>query len=75
MISRLGPVTANERAQITKNWSLQTAGSYLPLLLDGHPTSRDFLLLSLGSEQVIVRENARRGLIRLSETALRQLPI
>ena len=72
MISRLGPVTANERAQITKNWSLQTAGSYLPLLLDGHPTSRDFLLLSLGSEQVIVRENARRGLIRLSETAKKQ---
>jgi len=69
MISLIGPLSASERASIKRSWSQETAPSYLPLLLDGHPSSRDLLLLSLGSEKAFVRESARRALLRLPKSA------
>jgi len=72
MISLLGPLNASERAQVQKSWSAEKADSYLPLLLDGHPLSRDLLLLTLGSEQTDVRDAARRALKRFPKTAQSQ---
>lgn len=72
MISVISPLSARERSNLNKNWSLEQAGTYLPLLLDKHPLSRDLLLLSLGSDQPAVREGARRALIQLPENVKRQ---
>lgn len=71
IISGLGPLNMSERAQLDRNWSLERASNYLPLLMDGHPLSRDMLLLSLGSEQASVREKARIALARLPKAAAR----
>ena len=37
LISALGPLTTEDRQRVQKKWSQEKAGSYLPLLLDGHP--------------------------------------
>ncbi|MEP3655762.1 MAG: hypothetical protein ABJO36_12775 [Litorimonas sp.] len=71
LIAGLGPLTPADRQRIKTNWSLEKAGAYLPLFLDGHPMSRDFLLLSLGDQNTDVREQARIALIRLPELAKR----
>lgn len=72
MISLIGPLNASERLRIKKNWSQERAAIYLPLLLDGHPLSRDLLLSSLAAEQPSVREAAKRALIRLPKSAQSQ---
>ena len=65
IILKSGPLTQSDRQRIQTKWSLAKAPSYLPLLLDGHPMSRDFLLLSLGHADAAIREKARRALIEL----------
>jgi len=72
MMSRLGPLSMSERSRIKKKWTQETSANYLPLLLDGHPFSRDLLLLSLGSDQVFVREASRQALIRLPKAVQNQ---
>ena len=69
MISRLAPLSAHERSRIQNKWTKETSAHYLPLLLDGHPLSRDLLLLSLGSDQAVVREVSRQALIKLPKAA------
>ena len=72
MISVIGPLSAGERSRLQKTWTPEKAGHYLPLLLDGHPLSRDMLLLTLDSDQVIIRQAARRALSKLPKTASTQ---
>lgn len=72
LIARSGPLSPIERARVNNKWSIERAGAYLPLFLDGHPLSRDQLLLTLGSEQLEVREQARLGLAKLPQTLRRQ---
>lgn len=72
MITVTAPLTATERTRIAKSWSTETAAHYLPLLLDGHPNSRDMLLLTLGAEQPAVRDAARRALSQLPISAQSQ---
>jgi len=72
MIVTSGPLSATERLKVKREWSVERADAYIPLLLDGNPLSRDFLLLSLGSHNPATRELARQGLIKLSKTADRQ---
>lgn len=67
LISRLGPLTTQDRQRIQSQWSTEKAKTYLPLLLDGHPMSRDLLLKTLGYSDADVREQARRALVRLPE--------
>ena len=65
LISALGPLTAEERQRVLKHWTQARSQIYLPLLLDGHPLSRDLLLQSLGHPQAHIREQVRKALIRL----------
>lgn len=71
LIAGLGPLKPLDRERIKAKWSLEKADAYLPLLLDGHPMSRDILLLSLGDQNADVREQARVALILLPEFAQR----
>ena len=71
MISALGPLTSQNRLRVQSKWSQENAKLYLPLLLDGHPTSRDLLLKSLGHPDAGVREQVRRALIRLPKAVER----
>ena len=72
IISRAAPLSPSERQNLKKNWSLDRAEVYLPFLKDGHPFSRDLLLLSLGSDNPAVREQARLALINFPDSAERQ---
>ena len=72
MIALIGPLSSAERMRIRKNWTAEKSANFLPLLLDSHPDSRDLLLLTLDSEEPIVREAARRALIRLPKAAQNQ---
>ena len=72
MIFKSAPLSSSERANLKNKWSLDRAEIYLPFLLDGHPLSRDFLLLSLGSDNPAVRERVRRALLDLPKTVERQ---
>lgn len=72
MISYLGALSADERVRIQRNWTENQADTYLPLLLDGHPSSRDLLLRTLASDQVSVRERARPAIAAFPETIERQ---
>ena len=72
IISRAAPLSASERLDLKKKWSLDRAEIYLPFLRDGHPVSRDLLLLSLGSDNPNVREQARLALIDLPDPIKRQ---
>lgn len=74
MISDLGSLTVRERDRVVKNWSLNRGDLYLPLLLDGHPQSRDLLIQSLGHTDPNVREGALNGLKVLPQT-VKSLPI
>ncbi len=74
LISALGPLTARERLSIQKAWTPAKSASYLPLLLDAHPQSRNLLLRTLGHDHADVRETARIALIRLPQ-ATRNAPI
>lgn len=67
LLSNLGSLSTNERLEIKKRWSLERAETYLPLLRDGHPLTRDLLLLTLGSKNPDLREKARLSLVELSE--------
>lgn len=69
LISNMGPLTQTERRRIQEKWSPKKAQTYLPLLLDGHPMSRDLLLQSLDHPNAKVRETVRRALLRLPATA------
>lgn len=71
MISAIGPLTVQDRQRVQTKWTQENARSYLPLLLDGHPMSRDLLLKSLGHPEADVREQVRMALIRLPETVKR----
>ena len=71
MISAIGPMTAQDRQRVQLKWSPENAQLYLPLLLDGHPTSRDLLLKSLGHPDAGVREQVRMALIRLPKAVER----
>lgn len=75
LISGLGPLTPQMRQKIQSDWSPEKAQAYLPLLKDGHPMSRDLLLLSLGHSNADVREDVRIALLMLPESVKRaQLP-
>jgi len=65
LIAALGPLSPQDRQSIQAKWTPEAAQSYLPLLLDGHPMSRDFLLRSLGHPNADVREQVRLALIQL----------
>ncbi len=71
LISALGSLTPQMRQKIQSDWSPEKAQSYLPLLKDGHPMSRDLLLLSLGHANADVREDVRIALLMLPETVKR----
>lgn len=72
MISIIGPLTAVERSRIQANWTVEASDTYLPLLLDGHASSRDLLLLSLGSDEAFIREAARQALLKLPKNVQNQ---
>ncbi len=72
IIVQTASLSAAERLALQKKWSLKRADVYLPFLLDGHPLSRDLLLLSLGSDNPDVREQSRLALMELSEPVKRQ---
>ena len=71
LISKLGSLTQQDRQRIQAKWTPNKAETYLPLLLDGHPTSRDLLLKSLGSPNADVRDQVRKALLGLPETVTR----
>lgn len=71
LISALAPLTLADRQRLTETWTADRAQVYLPLLLDGHPMSRDLLLKSLASANAKTREQARLALIRLPISAQR----
>lgn len=68
LIAALGPLTTEHRQKLQSSWSTNKAKAYLPLLLDGHPMSRDLLLQSLGDPDADVREQARIALFVLPES-------
>jgi len=67
MILALGPLQGSERGRLDRIWTLKTAGKYLPLLMDGHPASRDKLLMTLSHNDPNIRETARRAILMLPE--------
>jgi len=71
LIAALGPLSAEHRQKLRAGWSAEKAKAYLPLLRDGHPMSRDFLLQSLGDPDADVREQARVALLQLPEPVKR----
>jgi len=71
LISNFGPLTAQDRQRIQSKWAKGKAEIYLPLLLDGHPMSRDLLLQSLGHPTADVREQVRLALIQLPQNVQR----
>jgi len=71
LISGLGPITPLERQRMLKKWTPEKAEVYLPLLLDGHPLSRDLLLRSLAHPDANIREQVRIALIQLPLVARR----
>lgn len=71
MISNLGPLTAQDRQRIQAKWTADKADVYLPLLLDGHPMSRDLLLRSVGHPNANVREQVSIALGRLPQDSAR----
>ena len=71
LIAKLSLLTPAERQAVTQSWIPERAPAYLPLLLDGHPMSRDLLLQSLGDSNAETREQARIALIRLPKAAQR----
>ena len=68
MVLNIAPLTANEKAVLRKNWSLERAQTYLPFLMDGDVVSRDLLLLTLGSAAPEVREKARLTLLNIPQS-------
>lgn len=71
LILAFGPLTLRDRQRVQARWSQEKAKSYLPLLLDGHPMSRDLLLRSLGHPNAEVREQVRVALLRLPASSKR----
>lgn len=65
LVTGLGPLTVEQRRKLKKDWSIEKAEAYLPLLLDGQAMSRDLLLQSLAHPVADVREQARRGLLSM----------
>ena len=72
IIANTAPLSASERLNLKNAWSLERAEIYLPFLLDGHPLSRDLLLMTLSSDKAAVREQARLALMRLPQPVIRQ---
>ena len=71
LIASLGPLTPQDRQRVQAKWTQDKTEIYLPLLLDGHAMSRDFLLRSLADRKAVVREQARVALLRLPKSVER----
>lgn len=72
MIMAMRPLNLEERNRLNRAWSLQSAKKFMPLLLDGHPVSRDKLLEALGHKDPLIREMARVGVMKLPASSQHQ---